>query len=505
MARQITKDEAMRNALITVQRKRVREDYWFYCQMVHTDGSGKHQWEKTKHLMYVCDEVQKFLEADTGNPYDILAIHLPVQTGKSFTLTETLPSWYIGQHPDDGVILVSYNDDFAQKFGRKNLDKVQKFGKVLFDIELSKKKKSNDTFEIEGHKGAVISRGVSAGITGNPARLMIIDDPIRNREESDSQNTRDKIWNEWKDSMRTRLSAGAKVIVVMSRWHEDDLIGRMMENEPNFRYLRIPLECEDKETDPLGREVGESIAPELGKDTSWKDKFKLTCLREDGIRTWNSLYQGVPSSDKGNIIKREWWQYYTDVPKIDLMMMSVDCTFKGKETSDKVAIEVWGKTGANIYLIDLVNKQMGFNDTLAQIRSMKNKYPTVTSILVEDKANGSAVIETLRSEIFGIIAVEPKGGKESRVASVTHLIESGNVWLPQYAPFTDEFVDQCSSFPRGKNDDMVDAMSQLLTRMKTYKTHGIQAEKKKDFFAPQEEGGKHKLFGFNVPKSFMNF
>jgi predicted phage terminase large subunit-like protein len=472
--------------------------------MIHTDANGEHQWKETKHLMYLCKEVQEFLNTDTGNPYDILAIHLPVQTGKSFTLTETLPSYFIGLHPDDGVIMVSYNDEFAQKFGRKNLDKVQSFGKQMFDIEVSKKKKSNDTFEIEGHKGAVISRGWSSGITGNPAALMIIDDVIKNREEADSKNTRDKIWAEWQDTMRSRLKAGAKVIVIMSRWHEDDLIGRMEKEEPNFRYLRIPMECED-ENDPLGRAIGDSIAPELGKDNKWKDAFKKTCLSQEGIRTWNSIYQGIPSSEKGNIIKKEWWQYYTDLPRIDLMMMSVDCTFKGKETSDKVAIEVWGKTGANIYLIDLINKQMGFNDTLTQIRSMKNRYPMVTAVLIEDKANGSAVIETLRSEIQGIIAVEPKGGKEARVASVTYLIESGNVWLPQFAPFTDEFVDQCSSFPRGKNDDMVDSMSQLLTRMKSYKAHAPIGEQKKDFFATSENSGNHKLFGFGVPKSFMRF
>jgi predicted phage terminase large subunit-like protein len=498
------KREAMINALIVRQRELIKNDYWRYCEMVHTDANGDHQWKQAKHLMYLTSEVQRFLNEDTGNPYDIMAIHLPVQTGKSFTLTETLPSYYLGLHPDDGVIIVSYNDDFAQKFGRKNLDKVQRFGKTLFDVDVSKKKKSNDTFEIEGRKGGIISRGWSSGITGNPAALMIIDDVIRNREEADSQNTRDKIWSEWQDSMRSRLKAGAKVIVIMSRWHEDDLIGRMQLEEPNFRYLQMPMECED-ENDPIGRNIGDSIAPELGKDNKWKDTFKDTCLRQDGLRTWNSIYQGRPSSEKGNIIKKEWWRYYDVLPRIDLMMMSVDCTFKGKETSDKVAIEIWGKTGSDMYLIDLINKQMGFNDTLSQIRTMKNRYPTVTSVLIEDKANGSAVIETLRSEIMGIIPVEPKGGKESRVASVTYMIESGNVWLPKFASFTEEFVDQCSSFPRGKHDDMVDSMSQMLTRMKGYKAHAPKVELVKDFFFQEGEGGNHKLFGFDMPKSFMKF
>jgi len=501
--------QAQINALIVRQRELVRKDYWRYCQLVHTDVNGVHQWVKTKHLMHVCKVVQDFLTEDTGNPYDILGIHLPVQTGKSFSITETLPSWFIGINPDDGIILVSYNDDFAQKFGRKNLDKVATFGKVLFDIELSKRKKSNDTFEIENHKGAIVSRGVSSGIVGNPARLMVIDDILRNREEADSQNTRDKIWSEWQDSMRTRLSAGAKVIVIMSRWHEDDLIGRMEREEPNFRYLRIPLECEDKETDPLHREVGESIAPELGKDNKWKDAFKKTCLKQEGLRTWNSIYQGLPSSEKGNIIHREWWQYYKpdELPHIDLTIMSVDCAFKGKETSDKVAIQVWGKTGENCYLLDSINKNMGFNDTVRQIIATKNKFPQTTLTLIEDKANGSAVIETLQRDfgIKGIIAINPMGGKESRVHAITPLIESGRVYLPQYEAFTDEFVEQCSSFPRGKFDDIVDCMSQALNRLKSYIARARSTPAKPDFFAQPEESGKHKLFGFKVPKSFLNF
>jgi len=496
-------NEAKIRALIAKQRELVRKDYWRYCELVHTDINGTHQWVRTKHLMFVTKEVQKFIETDTGNPYDILGIHLPVQTGKSFTLTETLPSWFLGCNPTKNVIVASYNDEFAQKFGRKNLDKVETFGKVLFDIEVSRKKKSNDTFEIEGTKGGMISRGIQGGITGNPAQLIIIDDPVKNREEANSETTRNKIWNEWESSIRTRIAAGGKIIVIMSRWHEDDLIGRLESSDPFFRNLVIPMECESDD-DPLGRQVGDSIAPELGKDNEWLKKFKEVCLQGEGLSTWNSLYQGRPSSEKGNIIKKEWWQYYDELPRIDLMVMSVDCAFEGKQTSDKVAIQVWGKTGANVYLVDSINERMGFNDTVKAIRSVKAKYPDITMTLIEKKANGAAVIDTLRSEIAGIIPIEPRGSKIARVEAVTPYIESGNVYLPRFQRFTEEFVDQCSTFPRGKNDDMVDAMSQMLTRLKDYKAHPKLSPKKKNDFE-FENDRKSEMFGFKVPKTFFKF
>lgn len=495
-------NDAKIHALIMKQRELIRADYWRYCLMVHTDVNGEHQWKKTKHLMFVTKEVQKFLEADTGHPYDILGIHLPVQTGKSFTLTETLPSWYLGMNPTHNVIVASYNDEFAQKFGRKNLEKIDKFGKVMFDIELSKKKKSNDTFEIEGTKGGMISRGILGGITGNPAKLVIIDDPVKNREEANSETTRNKIWSEWESSIRTRIAAGGKIIVIMSRWHEDDLIGRL-DSDPYFKNLVIPMECES-EDDPLGRAIGDSIAPELGKDNEWLKGFKAVCLQGEGIATWNSLYQGRPSSEKGNILKKEWWQYYDTLPRIDLTVMSVDCAFEGKSTSDKVAIQVWGKTGANVYLMDSINQRMGFNDTVKQIRAVKEKYPQISMTLIEKKANGAAVIDTLRNEIMGIIPIEPRGSKIARVEAITPYVESGNVYLPKYASFTEEFVDQCSSFPRGKNDDVVDAMSQMLTRLKDFKAHKPAPPKPRNDFE-FEDNKRSQLFGFNVPKSFFKF
>ena len=186
-------------------------DYAAYCSYVH-----RGMWTPSRFHKYLCYTVQGFLEEKTGHALDILIISTPPQHGKSITITETLPSWYLGRNPTHRVIEISYNEDFAQKFGRRNRFKIKEFGEI-FGIETAKSPDSNTEFELSNNIGGMISRGVLSGVTGNPANLMIIDDPIKTREEADSETTRDKIWDEWLNSFRSRLAPGAKVILIMTR------------------------------------------------------------------------------------------------------------------------------------------------------------------------------------------------------------------------------------------------------------------------------------------------
>ena len=146
------------------------------------------------------------------------------------------------------------------------------------------------------------------------------------------------------------------------------------------------------------------------------------------------------------------------------MALSVDATFKDSNKSDKVSIQVWGKLGTNFYLVDRFNARMDFTTTLQAIRNMLNKYPQIRAKYVEDKANGSAIINVLNKEIGGFIGVNPLGGKESRAHAVTPYIEAGNVFLPRET-WVNEFVEECSNFPNGKHDDDVDAMTQAISKM----------------------------------------
>ena len=422
-------------------------------------------WKRTKMSDFLAEQVQQFVETETGNAYDILLIETPPQHGKSLTITETFPSWYLGKYPKNRIIEISYNFDTAERFGRKNMEKVEQFGGALFGIKKGSVW-SKTEFELSNGWGRMISRGCFAGVTGNPANLMIIDDPIKNREEADSPTYRDKLWAEWQNSFKTRLAWGAKVIVIQTPWHEDDLAARMLEKEPNITLLRLPVEAEER--DLLGRGVGEALAPELGKGKVWLDQMKASYMadpKKGGMRAWQALYQCCPRVEGGNLILREWWKYYDieSVSDFGTTVISVDATFKGKETNDFVAIQVWSKRGIDYFLRYAIKKHMDFPATLQAILMTKKLFPEALYVLIEDKANGSAIIQTLQSRMLGVIGINPKGGKVSRVNAIAPAVESGHVYIPNNAAWAEDFVDEFTAFPNAPHDDQCDAASQALT------------------------------------------
>ena len=473
----------------------VRTDYAAYVFEAQNHGLASYEWnalrwKPTEFHKYLCKVVQEFVEHETGNPYDILLISTPPQVGKSVTITETLPSWFLGRYPEKRVIEISYNADFAKRFGRRNREKINELG-YIFGIGLSSETKSMEMFELDNKKGSMLSAGAIGGVTGNACDLMLIDDPVKNREEADSEVQRNKLYDEWINSYKTRLSAGAKVIVIQTRWHEDDLFGRLSK-DPYAQVLNFPMEAE--EDDLLGRKVGEPLVPEIGKDAKWLADFKhgmtvgdIESEGESGIRAWNALYQGRPTALEGNLLRREWWQYYEldDTMEFEHLLLSVDAAFKDSDTSDFVAMEVWGKRGPNMYLVDITRKHLNFQATMDRIMQYKALYP-IREILVEDKANGTAIIQVLRRKIEGIIPVEPRGSKESRVNAISFAIESGNVFLPKGKKFTKEFIEECSQFPNGKHDDMVDAMSQGLSRLIWRRSKRQYARKERAWWEREE-------------------
>ena len=431
-----------------------RQDFSFYCELTH-----RHNYLPAKHTEYIakaCEEVER-------GTLKRLMVFLPPRHSKSMTITETFPSWFIGRNPDRRVIEVSYGDAFAQKFGRANRTKLEEYGKQIFGISLDPRNSSVTNWGIAGHRGGMISAGVGGSITGEGADLLLIDDPIKNREEANSETYREKLWNEWQNTLLTRLQAGGAVILILTRWHEDDLAGRILQSETgdSWRVISLPAEAEDN--DPIGRKQGDPLWPEGGFDSEWMKQKKV----EIGSQTFTSLYQQRPSPQEGEMLKRVWWKFYTVLPSDLTTLQSWDCSFKDLDDSDYVVGQVWGAKGADRYLIDQVRGRMGFPATITAIKTLSAKHPAVITKLIEDKANGTAVIQVLKHEIQGIVPVEPAGGKASRVQSVSPIIEAGNVYLPDpsIAPWIHDFIEECAAFPFGKNDDQVDAMSQGLHRM----------------------------------------
>ena len=466
----------MNNDLLAelARRELARRYYSEYLAYAYGDS-----WIRTRLSSFLARKIQSFIETDTGHAYDILIIECPPQHGKSMTVSESLPSWYLGRHPDENIILASYDSDFAERFCRKNKEKIKSCGRNLFGIEIGAIDRAGE-FELGNGKGRMISRGIMSGITGNPANLIIIDDPVKNQQEADSPAYRNRVWSEWQASLKSRLAAKGKVVVIMTPWTDDDLAARIIRSEKNVQLIRLPVEAE--ENDPIGREAGEALCPELGKDNQWLTDFKASYISDPhgGQRAWTALYQCSPRQEEGNLVRRDWWKYYDPEEQIQFgtEIISVDASFKGDDSSDYVSIQVWGKRAQDYYLRYCLNKRLNFPDTVEAIKTIYRLFPRARTVLIEEAANGPAIIQTLQREMF-IIPVTPLGGKISRVNAISPAIESGHVFLPDpaKAPWVSDYIDQWTAFPNSKYDDMVDATSQALARM-IYSSGEVWEEKK---------------------------
>lgn len=445
------------------RREMSRRNYVEYLDYVKPTGPN---WKRTRLSEFLARKAQEFIETDTGHSFDIMIVQCPPQHGKTETLTGSLPSWYIGKYPEKRVILTAYNDEYAEKFLRKNKEKISAFGKTLFDLPGASVDRAG-TYELEGKPGAIIARGLRSGITGNPGDLIIIDDPIKDKMEAYSPAFREQLWDAWLGSLRTRLAAKAKVIVIATPWHADDLMSRLQQRETNVTLIKLPVEAGPD--DPLGRRPGDALCPEIGKDNDWLADFRQAYINDadGGPAAWAAMYMCNPRIEGGNIVKRDWFRRYDprSVEHWGTTLISVDAAFKGGANNDYVAMTVWSKLGADYYLRHCSNKKLDFPQTLAELRLIRALHPEAFTVLVEDKANGSAIISTLRHEMPGILGVNPKGGKEARVHAVAGVIESGHVYIPQDAPWAEDYLDQWAGFPAVAHDDMVDSSTQALTHM----------------------------------------
>lgn len=473
-------------------RRRCRKDYGEYVKL---SNPGFYM---TKFHRYLCNEIQTFLETPTNKAMDILLLSVPPRHGKSFTVTETLPSWFLGKHPDNNVIIAAYEGTFAESFSRRNRDKFNDYATDVFGVKANDKVQGVALWET-ADGGRCRAAGLKGGITGFGAELFIIDDPIKNKEAAESEAVIAKIHDEMGPSVQSRIHPGGKLIVIQTRWVENDVVGFIEKNWAEFIYktINLPCECEHPENDPLGRQLGDSLmGPHLGdtdipqrirNDNDWLRSKKILVLAADGERTWNALYQGHPSAQNGNLFIESWWQPYTrdrvQFTDFEFTCLSVDASFKKTDTSDMVSMQLWGLSMNHVYLYKLINKRMGFVETVNRIRKMVEEFPGIDQLVIEDKANGSAIIDTLHY-IEGMpptVGVNPLGGKYSRAQAVSPFVSSGCVHVP--TDFTIEesreiewdsneilaphqrFIQQHGRFPFMKHDDMVDACTQALSRL----------------------------------------
>jgi len=280
----------------------------------------------------------------------------------------------------------------------------------------------------------------------------IIDDPTKDAEEAQSANIREKIWEWYRTVFRTRAAPGAAIVVVMTRWHCDDLVGRL---------LRLA------ESDPQADQWEVLHLPAISDGQAlWPERYPIDVL--EGIRTtigsqaFAALYQGLPEIEGGNIVRREWWKYYRELPKHSRIIHSWDTAFKGGQSDDWSVCTVWAEAEAGYYLVDLWRGRVEFPELKRQAVALNDRdHPT--AILVEDAASGQSLIQELRRGTrLPVLPVRPDRDKISRMTAVTPLIEAGRVLLPERAPWLADYLGELSAFPNGEHDDQADSTSQAL-------------------------------------------
>lgn len=424
------------------------------------------------HIGAICEH----LEAVSAGQIKRLLINIPPGCMKSLTCSVLWPAWSWIRNPGWRGIFASFDQSLVGKRdGGKVLDIVlspwyqDRWGER---VQILGTEPSAGDFETTG-RGFRFATSVGGRLMGRHGNALVVDDPNKPQEITELTLSESQRWK--RETVASRLLPGGAVVIMMQRLHERDLAG-CAEEEGGYEILKLPMrfETETRCTTSIGfkdprTEEGALLFPR------YKDEKEVQQIEADmggaQCATVAAQLQQRPSPAKGLLFQKDLFQHYTERPKrFDFVVDSWDCTFKDAETSDFVCGQRWGRLGPAYYLLARVHGRMGFAATCKAIKSLQERsdLPKPHAILIEDKANGSAVIETLQKEISGIVVVNPEGGKEARAQAVTPLYEAKNVWHPDasIAPWIESHEAELLKFPKGKHDDSVDAETQALTYLR---------------------------------------
>lgn len=435
--------------------KKVSPNYKFY--KVHA--------ELTKQL-------QRVVDGDCKR----LIIQIPPRTGKSLLSSKLLPAAYLLAHPDRYVGMVSYSAELAEGFSRAARDYYRDAGGV-FDPH---RQAVNDWGTQGG--GGLWAAGVGGAITGRSGHLLIIDDPVKNREDADSARVMEKLWDWYTSTLYTRLEPQiGSIVVIQTRWSENDLIGKLLESEfnvsekgrENWTILDLPAISEDTGSRPPLPEHCQVIEdwrdePGLALCPQRYDIEEYERIREAiGTRDFAALYQQRPAPVGGNMFDPSWWNHYEhfdQMPEFQRIMLSVDCTFTDSSNSDYVVGTVIAQAGNAFYVLDMHRARLDIMGTIGMIKAMYQKH-SLSGTIIELAASGYAAYQMLNQRIPGLIGFKPEKSKTARAAGIVPVVEAGNVYLPSSAIWLDSFINEFSLFPAAKNDDIVDSVVMAINYM----------------------------------------
>lgn len=429
-----------------------------------------------------------------------LLITMPPRHGKSWLASTLFPVYYLARKPNRNVLATSYNQDLAKTFGRQTRDHAREpiINQAFPDFTMSTESKAVDDWRTT-FGGSYYATGMGGSTTGRAATLLLVDDPVKAREEADSATQRNKTWSYYVSALSTRKQPepdGTQPIeiVILTRWHPDDLAGRIIETEdwkegawahinfPAIRSMDTNVKrsvAELPEEDPRFIPSGElsKVAPskrhfyEAREEALWPARFPIEELRKRerlDSREFASLYQQSPFIKGGNLIKSNWWRKEPE-PDCSTVIISCDTAFKKTETADYSVMMVLGMDNSgDIHILDIVRERYDFPELKRAAITLNARWRGrgLRGVYVEDKASGQSLIQELRNQSgMAVIPVKVSSDKVTRLNTVLPLIEGGRVFIPDEAQWLDSFMDEAQSFPNGKHDDMIDALSMGLAAL----------------------------------------
>jgi len=446
-------------------RALAKDNLSVYASLMHPD------WNPNWHHRVIANVMQRVAQAaagdDTYAKYRRVCIQMPPRAGKTELISKMFPGWYMAKNPYHNIINASYGAELADDIGRKAREYVMSdtFAS-LFETPVSKLTNALTKWELTNHS-RFFATSVGAALTGFGANCLLVDDPIKNQEDANSTATKDRIWDWFMSTAYTRLEKNGVVVVIMTRWAEDDLIGRLL---PSGKWMNISFPM-IAEKDERYRKKDEPL---------WPDKYDLEKCEEIktqvGKRVWASLYQQRPAPDEGAIFLKEYLRWYEpdDLDRLYFtgIYQSWDTGVSGKVTSARSACTTWGVVhdstvpgGSKFYLLDVFADQLSFPELRAKARQMIGAWgPDL--VWVEEQQTGRPLLDELRL-VLGtkLKGVRPVGTKENRARAVSAAFEGGRVFIPKNQPWVDAYVNELATFPYGAYADKVDSTTQALRQM----------------------------------------
>jgi predicted phage terminase large subunit-like protein len=432
------------------------------------DDAEKSRYQPVRHHETICAA----LEQVEKGAWQRLIISMPPRHGKSELASRRFPAWFLGKDPYRQVIFATYNEDLAMDFGRsvREIMRSPSFKQVFPGCKLRQGEQSAE--RIKTDEGGVANFvGVGGGLTGRGADLLVIDDPIKGVQEAESKRERDKLWDWFTNVAMTRLMTAARVVIIMTRWHEDDLVGRLTdprnpcyddEVAQQWRILSLPAIADDN--DPMGRAKGEAL---------WPERYPLEYLNE--IRRLNgkgfsALYQGKPTPDDGDFFERKWLKTYSPemLPKNLRVYVASDHAVSTAQTADKTClIPVGVDEEDNIWILpDVWWRRADTDDVVdAMVDLMQRHNP---SIWWAEKGHISKSIGPFLRKIqqergvYTVVEeVTPAKDKQTRAQAIRGRMAMGKVYFPKFSPWWQDAQDELLKFPSARHDDFVDALAHI--------------------------------------------